>query len=103
MSSRLNAGLSLVLSLLCTTSALTAATFTTIDFPGATATFVAGINTQGDMVGYYYDSAGGEHGFLLTNGTFSTIDVPGSKITMLSGINDSGQIVGSYYVSTNIA
>jgi uncharacterized membrane protein len=37
---------------------------TTIDFPGAKATGVYGINSRGDIAGGYYDAAGKIHGFL---------------------------------------
>lgn len=37
---------------------------TSFDVPGATATYGNGINTQGDIVGYFIDSTGGYHGFL---------------------------------------
>jgi len=40
-------------------------TFTTIDVPGAVATFGRGINARGDIVGNYIDGTG-THGFLAT-------------------------------------
>jgi uncharacterized membrane protein len=72
-------------------------TFTTVDFPGAGVTGVTGINTAGDMVGYYgvNDNEPHKHGFLLRNGTFTSIDYPGAYATFAYGINDSGLIVGS--------
>jgi uncharacterized membrane protein len=39
-------------------------TFTTIDVPSATATDVAGINAEGQIVGTYTDAAGNIHGFI---------------------------------------
>lgn len=53
-----------------------------------------GINDQGQITGYYYDSAGVPHGFMLTGNTVTTIDAPNAGETFLFGINDSGQIVG---------
>lgn len=39
--------------------------YTTVDFPGATATLSAGVNSSDDVVGVYFDSVGGGvHGFL---------------------------------------
>ena len=40
-----------------------------IDFPGATATRVFGINARGDMVGNYVDSFGRTHGFIAQWGS----------------------------------
>jgi len=40
--------------------------FVSIDYPGATTTNAFGINSRGDVVGSYVDSAGKTHGFLLT-------------------------------------
>lgn len=69
--------------------------FTTIDVPGAAFTEAAGINPQGDIVGFY--TAGtADHGFLLHEGTFTNIDVPGASLTQALGINPRGDIVGSY-------
>jgi hypothetical protein len=48
---------------------------TTIDFPGATATQLRGINPQGDLVGFYSD-AGGLHGFVATKGQKNSIIIP---------------------------
>lgn len=69
--------------------------FTTIDVPGATLTSVNGINTAGDMVGWYAnDSFGPYHSFLLKAGNFTFFDYPGAVSTEAMGINDSGLIVG---------
>jgi probable HAF family extracellular repeat protein len=72
-------------------------TFTTIDVPGAGVTGVFGINSAGDMVGYYGQNTNAlrKHGFLLRSGTFTTIDYTGADATFADGINDSGAIVGS--------
>jgi probable HAF family extracellular repeat protein len=72
-------------------------TFTTIDVPGATSTFAAGINSQGDIVGAFDDANGVRHGFLRTrNGDFATIDYPRVGLTFAQGINSEGDIVGNY-------
>jgi uncharacterized membrane protein len=76
--------------------ASSAITYTTIDFPGALATFALGINTAGDIVGYYSDPTFITHGFLLSQGVFTTIDAPGSSQTFCADLNDSGEIVGYY-------
>jgi uncharacterized membrane protein len=70
-------------------------TYTTIDVPGAVVTGVEGINTNGDMVGYYATSSNGpSHGFVLRSGTMTSFDYPGASSTIGTGINDSGMIVG---------
>jgi hypothetical protein len=70
--------------------------FTFIDAPGATATFVeGGINNSGDIVGDF-DDVTGTHGFLLSGGIFTIIDVPGAKASFAIGINDFDEIVGAF-------
>lgn len=74
--------------------ALAQGTYTQFDVPGALFTVGLGIDTAGDVVGYYEDTSSVIHGFFLSNGTYSTIDYPGSSLTELTGINDQGQIIG---------
>jgi probable HAF family extracellular repeat protein len=57
-----------------------------------------GINNAGQIVGYYYNSTGTEHGYVYTGGSFTTIDVPGATGTGAHGINKAGQISGFYIV-----
>jgi probable HAF family extracellular repeat protein len=72
-------------------------TFTTLDVPGASTTSAAGINSRGQIVGFYFDSVDGPvHGFLYDAGVFTTLDVPGAISTQAWGINPRGQIVGIY-------
>jgi len=70
--------------------------FTTIDFPGSAYTAAAGINDAGQIVGYFGDSAGLQHGFLKNGTSFTKVDFPASTLTSLTGINRAGQIAGSY-------
>src|SRR5690348_15793766 len=57
-------------------------TFTTIDVPGATVNSVNGINTNGDMVGWYADSDSGPyHAFVVKGGNMTLFDHPGSVST----------------------
>jgi probable HAF family extracellular repeat protein len=63
-------------------------------------TQVGGINDSGQIVGWYPDGAGREHGFLFDHGSYTTLDVPGSSATYAQGINASGQIVGYYVDAT---
>jgi probable HAF family extracellular repeat protein len=53
-----------------------------------------GINASGQIVGYYFDADGHEHGFLLDQGSYTTLDMPGWQDTFAEGINGSRQIVG---------
>jgi uncharacterized membrane protein len=88
----------LLASLFLSASAL-AATWVTVDVPGAKRTFPMGINGGGDVVGAYVMEGGGVHGFLFRSNRFTTIDVPNAKSTYAVGINDSGQISGWYVTS----
>jgi probable HAF family extracellular repeat protein len=76
--------------------------YTTVDDPAATnstnGTYAQGINDMGEVVGYYYDSAGNAHGFLDMGGIYTTLDFSSgtNNQTFPEGINDKGQIVGWY-------
>jgi hypothetical protein len=67
-----------------------------IDFPGAAATFPAGINDRGNIVGYYRSPDFSHHGFIYSNGTFQSFDPPGSSDTFVLSINDPGEISGTF-------
>src|SRR5207245_7320496 len=64
------------------------------DVPGAITTEAFGINTAGDIVGFYVDTNFIFHGFLFSGGTYTTIDYTDGTTAYLFGINDLGQIVG---------
>ncbi|HEX8817502.1 MAG TPA: hypothetical protein VF753_18570 [Terriglobales bacterium] len=87
-----------------TSSLAPAQTFKTIDFPGATATTIAGgPNNQGDSVGQETNTAGVSHGFILSaNGNFKVIDPPGSTWTLPNYIVDDGTVVGQYLDSNQV-
>ena len=70
--------------------------FASIDVPGAVGTFARAINSSGDIVGMYLDSAFNERGFLLHAGAFTLLDFPGAERTEANGINSNGDVVGSY-------
>ncbi len=59
-------------------------------------TVASGINPAGDIVGFFADGVGGQHGFLLSGGSFTMIDVPGAVATSANGIGPGGNIVGNY-------
>jgi hypothetical protein len=73
--------------------------------PGGVArqTSVRGINPQGDIVGFYVDSAGRQHGFVRQDGRYTTIDFPiaGLRGMVANGINAQGEIVGQYLLPIN--
>lgn len=60
---------------------------------GAVSTFGSAINDTGAIVGYYTDSGGVFHGYLLKGKNYTTLDVPGATATFGTGINKSGKIV----------
>jgi probable HAF family extracellular repeat protein len=70
--------------------------FSTVDYPGAVSTNAQGINPGGDIVGFYKDTLGKQHGFLLRGGNFTSIDYPGAIATDARGISPPGDIVGSF-------
>jgi len=70
-------------------------TFTTIDVPGHSITQPNGINSNGDIVGFYGDHGIGPlSGFLYRSGDFTLFDYPSETVTVPGGINDLGVIVG---------
>jgi len=84
--------------------------YTTIDYPGAAATYCTGINNNGLIVGFFADAAGKFSGFLYDAGNsgseFTVISHPDGidsgwvNGTTVYGINDSGMMAG-YYLSKN--
>jgi probable HAF family extracellular repeat protein len=85
--------------------------FTTIDVPGAFTTEARGINTAGQIVGFFLEGLfGPEHGFLFisrrddgehdkhaSDGSFTQIDVPGVPgNTAALDINNVAKIVGGF-------
>jgi probable HAF family extracellular repeat protein len=83
-------------------TAVAAETYISFDFPGSTATNADGINADGAVVGWYMDSTGKQHGYLLSAGNFTTIDYPGALSVIARGINDQGDIVGTHIDATGL-
>jgi len=69
-----------------------------IDPPDAIVSDARDVNSSGEIVGFFTDSANKTHGFLLRKGDFTTIDFPGEDVvsTQARGINPQGDIVGFY-------
>ena len=75
--------------------------FTTIAFPGASATTAFGLNNRSEVVGAYTIGSGDKaksHGFTWTkSGGFVTVDDPhGKGTTLVNGVNSAGDLVGFY-------
>lgn len=87
-----------LLYLLLISGAALAQTWTIVDFPGAGGTVVQGLNNNGDVTGYYVDSANNTHGFMRTAaGVYTSFDFPGSAgQTRGVSINDAGTVAGGY-------
>lgn len=71
----------------------------------AKATYALGINSSDQIVGYYTDSGGTKHGFILSSPKsgqkWQTIDEPDAAHgTVVTGINDDGAICG-YYIDAS--
>jgi hypothetical protein len=63
-------------------------------FPGATKTFVYGINNNNVVAGRYQGSDGIDHGFFGTlDGNYTAFDFPGGS-SFVNSINDAGDITG---------
>jgi uncharacterized membrane protein len=60
------------------------------------------INNAGDVSGFYVDSGGIAHGFLLDGGPFMSLDYPGSTSTQALGLNNGGLVVGDYIDAANL-
>ena len=75
--------------------------FTSLAFPGASATNAFGVNDDDEVAGMYTDGTGNSattHGFTWTpGGGFSAVDDPhGIGATTINGVNDRGDLVGFY-------
>lgn len=61
-----------------------------------------GVNNGGLVVGFYVDSMGATHGYLLNAMTLTTLNYPGAVSTSAFGINNAGWIVGIYTDASNV-
>jgi len=62
------------------------------------------INNAGDIVGWYYDSKGVQHGLLIVGGTAQQLDPSEANLSsnVLEGINDKGIITGFWTDTSGI-
>jgi hypothetical protein len=72
---------------------------------GTTRTAARGVNKSGVIVGYYGDTNGAAHGFILQGGVATRIDFPNATEldTFLEGINDHGVVTGDWDDGVNPA
>ena len=79
-------------------------TYKAINIAGATETQVRGVNSSGEIVGFYKTTSCVEnhiqfpncpvHGFKIVNGVLTKLLVPNSTWTAIMGVNDYGDLVG---------
>ena len=81
---------------LCASAAGADSRFTLIDYPGAGSSQAWGINSRGDIAGYYVGADNNNHGFLLNGSHYTTINYPGAAVTIINAINPQGQVVGEF-------
>ena len=60
-------------------------TFTQINVPGSASIELDGINAQGEIVGFFVDQSGKQHGVVDQNGMFTQLDFPGATATKTRG------------------
>jgi hypothetical protein len=60
-----------------------------------------GINNSGAVSGFFNDTSGNSHGFLLQNGVEKILNYPGAVSTQALGLNNMGLVVGTYTDSAN--
>jgi len=89
--------------LLLTGVAVAQGTYTQIDFPNAGSTYCMGVDSSGDISGFYEDTSSSFQGFIFSKGSFTSVSFPGAVSTFLGGLNDVGQVAGSSWISDNFA
>jgi probable HAF family extracellular repeat protein len=85
-----------LLALLFGLRALAQGTYTQIDVPGSSDTYAFGINSLGEVTGYYgIAESSYSRGFVLSAGTFTTTSYGPNTSTLFRALNDKGKIVGN--------
>src|SRR6266851_4520065 len=67
-----------------------------LDVPTSASTELDGVNAMGEIIGFFFDNAGRQHGLIRRGSIFSQFDVPGSTATQVLSINDAGTTVGMF-------
>ncbi len=70
--------------------------FELFNIPGSTSAQATGINNAGNVCGFFVDSKGVNHGWVLIQGHFNILNFPGSTGTQALGLNNKGLVVGLY-------
>lgn len=81
--------------LLCYGGLAQANNWNTLDYPGASATYVRDISGN-NLVGFYDDASNHTHGFLYNGTTWTNFDMQGSRMTRIDAI-DGGSYAGVYW------
>jgi uncharacterized membrane protein len=68
---------------------------------GAGSSMAWGINSGGEVVGEFTDSAAHQHGALWSGDTLTSIDLPGQMMTHPRDINARGDITGAYMTTSS--
>jgi hypothetical protein len=77
--------------------------FQDYDVPGATSTFILGINNAGDFCGSDIPGSGIQSGFVSIGGVITEFTVPGATATLAYQINDANQAAGYYLDAASVA
>jgi hypothetical protein len=78
-------------------------TFHDYDVPGATTTFLLGINNAGDFCGSDIPASGIQSGFVSIGGVITEFTVPDATATLAYQINDSNEAAGYYLDAASVA
>jgi probable HAF family extracellular repeat protein len=68
--------------------------YTSIDYPGASLTYVFGLNDSGYVSGTYRDGSGLLKGFVYYQGAYTPVTHPTGTETYIGGINNANTLVG---------
>jgi probable HAF family extracellular repeat protein len=68
--------------------------YTSIDYPGASLTYVFGLNDAGWVTGTYRDATGLLKGFAYKDGAYASVVYPTATETYIGGINNLNAMVG---------
>jgi len=64
---------------------------------------VRGIDTAGDVAGWFYDPTTGlQHGFVIVGGTATQVDFPKATYTVMEGLNDKGIASGQFQDASGV-
>ncbi|MBL7942060.1 MAG: hypothetical protein JNM00_04805, partial [Flavobacteriales bacterium] len=101
LTTKIKAGLSpyLLTLTICVMNVISHGQFT-FDFPGATETYVTGLNDSSYVVGYYVDGSGTAHGYIFHYGDTTLVEYNGYS-TWLGGVNNNHIVCGRYNPTGN--